>query len=258
LPHSLLPVYWRNSWIVLSTSLITYSCFVQTLCSIGLEHSAIVSIYFGNNGNVYACLHFQLILRALYLLTNVFDLFPWISIVVVYPIIQREFRAGLSPTEYRTSNRMRRFENFSTEYRTLELLHKQAMSIFGVMIIPEQNLVGQFVLYSNYTLIKYWNELDFTIKCVITMMDLTVLCFWFIILEVCGRFYMEAAKSLKSWKLLPVRNRMEAKYLSKFRKASRPLVIGFGEVFKIKRLTVLKFLRGIVKGTFRALLLTIK
>jgi hypothetical protein len=153
---------------------------------------------------------------------------------------------------------MRRFENFPTEYRTLELLHKQAMSIFGVMLLPGQTLLGQFILYSNYTLIKHWNELDSTIKCVVTILDLTVLCFWFSILEVCGRFYMEATKSLKSLKLLPVRNRMETRYLSKFRKSTRPLTISYGEVFKIKRLSVLKFLRGIVKGTFRALLLTVK
>jgi hypothetical protein len=153
---------------------------------------------------------------------------------------------------------MRRFENFPTEYRTIELLHKQGMAIFGVILVPGQTLVGQFILYSNYTLIRHWNELDSTIKGIITMIDLTVICFWLIVLEVCGRFYMEAAKSLKSWKLLPVINRMEAKYLSKFRKASRPLVIGFGEVFKIKRLSMFKFLGGIVKGTFKALLLTVK
>jgi hypothetical protein len=173
-------------------------------------------------------------------------------------MIHREFRAGLRPKEYRTSNRMRRFENFSTEYRTLELLHKQGMAIFGIMLLPGQTLLGQFILYSNYTLVRHWNELDSTINGVITMMDFTVFCFWLIILEVCGRFYMEAAKSLKSWKLLPFRNRMEAKYLSKFRKASRPLVIGFGEVFKIKRLTMFKFLGGIVKGTLKTLLLTVK
>jgi hypothetical protein len=159
--------------------------------------------------------------------------------------------------KYRTSCKMRRIDNFPLEYTILQLLHKQGMEFYGFLLIPTQTLVGQFILYSNYTLIRHWNELDVTMKYLIMMIDLTVICIWNAILEVSGRFHMDATKSLKSWKLLTVRNKMETKYLSKFRKAARPLAIGFGEVFKIKRLTVLKFIRGIVKGTFRALL-TIK
>jgi hypothetical protein len=159
--------------------------------------------------------------------------------------------------EYRTSHKMRRVENFPTEYRTLELLHKRGIAFYGLIIIPAQTLFGQFILYSNYTLIRHWNELGIVMKYLILFIDLTVIFFWNVTLEACGRFHMDATKAQKSWKLLPVRNNKEAKYLSKFRKSSRPLAIGAGEIFKIKRLTVLKFLRGIVKGTFRALL-TIK
>jgi hypothetical protein len=160
--------------------------------------------------------------------------------------------------EYRTSHNIRQVKNISTEYRILELLHKQGMSFYGMLVIPSQILLGQFILYSNYTLIRHWNELDVTMKYLIMIMDFTVVCFWNSTLEVSGRFHMDATKSLQSWKLLPVKNKLEGKYLSKLRKATRPLAIGVGEVFKIKRLTVLRFTRGIVKGTFRALLLTIK
>jgi hypothetical protein len=46
----------------------------------------------------------------------------------------------------------------------------------------------------------------------------------------------------------------EKKFISKFRKACRPLRVGAGSTFTIRRLSVLKFARAIVKGTIRALL----
>jgi hypothetical protein len=169
-------------------------------------------------------------------------------------VLKREFKGGLNQSEYRTSPTLRHAENLSKEYRTVELLHKRGMAFYGTMVLPTQTILGQFILYCNFTLIRHWTKLDATMKCFISLVTFSVLCFWGSTLEASGRFHMDSTKALKSWKLLNFRNKDEAKYLSKFRKSCRPLTVGTGEVFKIKRLNVLKFFRGIVKGTFRALL----
>lgn len=59
---------------------------------------------------------------------------------------------------------------------------------------------------------------------------------------------------MKSWKEIYFKDKKEAKWFSKFRKARKELELGKKGVLTFKRLTVLKFLRGIIKGTFRALL----
>lgn len=77
---------------------------------------------------------------------------------------------------------------------------------------------------------------------------------WAWILEICGRYNAESKKTLDSWKFLEHRGKEEKKLMSKVRKSCRPFSFGEKGIFVIKRMTVLKFLRGIVKGTFRALL----
>lgn len=78
--------------------------------------------------------------------------------------------------------------------------------------------------------------------------------YWGIMLAVCGKIKLRHKHTVKSWKYFKCDSKLESKYLSKFRKATKPICVGEPGVFEIKRLTVLKFFRGIIKGTFRALL----
>lgn len=77
---------------------------------------------------------------------------------------------------------------------------------------------------------------------------------WGLTLEMAGRIALEATKVTKSWKQIKIKDKLEGKIFTKFRKSCRPVVFGQEGVFTIKRMTVLKFFRAIVKGTFRALL----
>jgi hypothetical protein len=77
---------------------------------------------------------------------------------------------------------------------------------------------------------------------------------WGLILEISGRFQTFSSSTLKSWKLLQFQSAIESKYLKKFKKSQKPLLIGKQGVFIIQRLTVLKFFRALMKGTFKALL----
>jgi hypothetical protein len=84
--------------------------------------------------------------------------------------------------------------------------------------------------------------------------SLTIQMLWGLLLESCGRIDKEAKKVPKSWKFIPNLDKMERKLLSKFGRGCRSITCGHQDVFTIKRMTVLKFFRAIVKGTFRALL----
>lgn len=77
---------------------------------------------------------------------------------------------------------------------------------------------------------------------------------WGAVLEIAGKFNNFSIKTLKSWKVISFKDKTEAKYFSKFRKCQKPVVIGKEGVLAFKRLTVLKFFRAAIKGTFKALL----
>jgi hypothetical protein len=127
------------------------------------------------------------------------------------------------------------------------------MLIYGVLMIPAQSLLAQFILYSNFTLVRHWTDLGLTVQVIIILtFSFAIFTFWCVILEISGRFYVNSITLLKRWKMLEFKSKGEAKFMS-FIKGCRPLSIGLQLYMKVKRLSVPK-LQGIVGGTFRALL----
>lgn len=86
------------------------------------------------------------------------------------------------------------------------------------------------------------------------MLSILAQCIWFIGLEVTGRIDLYGKRVLRSWKYIEHQNNDDRKYMNKFRKGCRPLAWGVEGVWVVKRLSVLKFLMAVVKGTFRAIL----
>lgn len=78
--------------------------------------------------------------------------------------------------------------------------------------------------------------------------------FWAIALELSGRFYSQSKQTLGSWRNLAFKSAADKKFMSKFKRGCYPMALGERGVFGIKQISVLKFLRAIIKGTFRALL----
>ena len=77
---------------------------------------------------------------------------------------------------------------------------------------------------------------------------------WSLTLELCGRFHNDSKQTLGSWKLMNFSSGLERRLMMKYKRSCKPLVVGKEGVYTIKRLSVLKFIRGNIKATFRALL----
>ncbi|OXA45946.1 hypothetical protein Fcan01_19271 [Folsomia candida] len=135
------------------------------------------------------------------------------------------------------------------EYRKFEQLHNYYMPIFGPTFIPFQSIVMQFSLFSNWMLLNYWGTLGI-LRLVLILMEAGLISFWTIILEFGGRFYEASKRNKESWRQLGE----QSKFVRKWRKSVRHLYAGYEGYHVIRRLSVLKFLKGIVRGTFRILL----
>lgn len=123
------------------------------------------------------------------------------------------------------------------------------MPIFGPTFIPFQSIVMQFSLFSNWMLLNYWGTLGI-LRLVLILMEAGLISFWTIILEFGGRFYEASKRNKESWRQLGE----QSKFVRKWRKSVRHLYAGYEGYHVIRRLSVLKFLKGIVRGTFRILL----
>jgi hypothetical protein len=170
--------------------------------------------------------------------------------VLTYPLVSHELVKGRAG--YNTSSRLRLPNNLILEYRKIEVVHLNAMDVVGWVILPEQALMADASLFSNYTLITGGQELGVVTTTVLVIFAGAIMTIWVTILEAAGIFHKQSETLIESFKRGHWSDKKKDRlYMDKFRKSCRPL--GFRSVggFCIKRLTGVKFIKGIVVGTLR-------
>jgi hypothetical protein len=130
------------------------------------------------------------------------------------------------------------------------------MEIFGKFFILFQIVISQLGLFVNFMIFRHWNEMTGIDKLLLLLEGSITQFAWICVLEVGGRFNQNSILTIKSWKNLKAARKNESKYFRKFVKSCRPLFVGAQGYLVIKRLSILKFLKGTSRATLRALLAT--
>jgi len=165
------------------------------------------------------------------------------------PLMQSEFRPN--QPRYLTSSKLRQGYSIAIEYRKFELIYRYGINLLGKGILFFQVILSNVILLCNYQLIREWGDFD-AIQIGGAFYGTII---WIFILEHGGMFFCRSKECIKSWKFIPCKDSEEKRFLSKFRKSCRPIAFGTKDVFRIKRLTVLKFIRAITRGTLRTVLI---
>jgi hypothetical protein len=173
---------------------------------------------------------------------------------VTYPLISHELVRGRR--SYNTVSRLRLTNNLRLEYRKLEVLHLNAVDVIGWVILPEQALIADAILFCNYSLITGGQQLGGVTTTVLVIFAVILMTIWVTILEAAGIYHKQAETLLESFNRGNWLHRKDRLYMDKFRKSCRPLGFRSGGGFCIKRLTGVKFVKGIVVGTLRIALTT--
>jgi hypothetical protein len=173
--------------------------------------------------------------------------------VVTYPLVSHELVRGMKT--YSTNSCLRWAKNLSLEYRKLEVVHLNLMDVVGWIILPEQALMADAIMFSNYSLITGGEELGGLTTTVLVIFAVVLMTVWVTILEAAGVYHKQAEKLLESFTYGLGWSIKDKLYMDKFRKSCRPLGFRSGGGFCIKRLTGVKFVQGIVVGTLRVALL---
>ncbi|OXA42370.1 hypothetical protein Fcan01_22798 [Folsomia candida] len=183
-----------------------------------------------------------------------FNLCVMVTFAISLPILayfsqmfQPEGVKELCNVMFKTHSDFRSVAHLPVEYRKAELLHLFAMKIYGIYFIPFQSLALNFVLYTNFVLIRPWNSLDYATLLLTLIWSVGIQVFWYFVLHCGGRYYSFSKRNRTSWKFMATEGPKEAKYMSKFRRSTRPMGIGYEGYFIIKPLSLLKFVKGVVR-----------
>jgi hypothetical protein len=144
-------------------------------------------------------------------------------------LIGMEF--DVSRKSHLSKSELRDPKTFPQIYRSFEILHKIGMHATGRTLLP----------------------LDTSSIAILFVSSLGQQASWLAVLEFAGSFHKNSKEAIYSWKYIKCKNSGDAKYLRKFRRSCRTLGIGEQGLFIIKRLSVIKFTRDVIKGTAKAL-----
>lgn len=170
----------------------------------------------------------------------------------VVPFVLQELNTGNK--YYKTIPSLRSPEKLILAYRQVQVLFTNIVPIYGRLLVPAQTLITQLVIFASFLLCKHKNKMDDTMKMVLISWAFLSTITWLGVLQLGGHLHKNGKQLLKSWKFHKWANREETRIMNKFRKSCKPLMMHHGGTYIIKRITVLKFIRGLIKGIFRTLL----
>lgn len=160
----------------------------------------------------------------------------------------------LDKKTYKTVQSLRQPQKLCLVYRQVQIFVGVFLSVVGYLLVPAQTLITQLVVFSPILLTQHERNLGSTMKLVTISWNFIVVLTWIIILSLSGQIYQYGEMILLSWKYHKWETRFESKLMSKFRKSSKPFMINCGRTFVVRRITVLKFIRDLTTGVFRALM----
>lgn len=175
----------------------------------------------------------------------------------VIPFILREFRFGLS--SYKSLGKLRTSPSvLINSYRGASLLHEHMLGLIELLLIPMESVARKFLMYAPCLIFRYGRKMTTETMCMVVFFSLAMFCGWTMVLVLGGFLNFHGLKLLDSWKYKrhqPWLSRYNGKVLSRFRKSCRPMAIRYGNMYVIRKITLVKFFRGISVGILRILIL---
>lgn len=167
-----------------------------------------------------------------------------------------ELRLGLKEGKYRSEIYLRRSStNMMVTYRAFQILHKHFLVLYGPFLLTMNAMAMLIVVYNNFVLIQFWNELEVHAKAPLLLGLFLCLSIWSGVIELGRILFSRGKKVVNSWKGGDNwSSSLETKVMQKFRRSCKPLLLAFGTEFVLRKGSIFIFFRGVTRGTCRVLL----
>lgn len=172
--------------------------------------------------------------------------------IVYLPFVLNELCLG--KTKYRATEHLRHSNNLFVVYRMTQIIQEMVNIIIGKLLFPAQAAVTLAYVFGCCIIIRHKKDLSITALTTIIIWSALPNFLWGTALYIGGYLHSSGRKILKSWKYCKWETRGERKLVLKFAKSCRPLMICYGSFFILRRQSLPMFVKGLIKGLQRGLL----
>jgi len=175
-----------------------------------------------------------------------------IYVLYVTPFLANELRPQRH--SYITQDSLRNSHETMHAYRSFQVLHANTMCYCGMFLAILNAILMLSSIYSYFTLIGYWKTLHRFSKAQIFIWGILGNGLWLCFLEIGLHLQTFSSRTIESWGRHNWGGENRNKIMSKFQKASKPIVFGWGKQSVIRKASLFIFQKGITRGTVRLLL----
>lgn len=181
-----------------------------------------------------------------------------LGIVVLYGAILVPFivnELSLGGKKYRTSSSLRNPQSLTVAYRSVQILQLRIINeSFGKYLVPTHSLATLLFIVSSFMMIRKRELFGHGTMIVFTSWASLSAGLWYVCLVIGGYLHGRGEKVLKSWKHYGWSRRADRMVMKKFRISCQPILISYGKLYTIRKMSGLIFIRGLVRGMKRTLL----
>lgn len=208
----------------------------------------------------FGCKQFLVLLNA-YILSClissciIFGQFVWMYVYYVVWFYTTEIRLDIPVYKHKSHSGLRdNPENLRHVFVAFRVLHQHVICVFGPYILICNATFMISSIYISFVLLKYFSDLKLYATVPLIAGDIVVLSTWTGIMEIGMILYIRGNKVLRSWATKQWESNQENFVMQKFQRSCKPLLLSYGTQFVIRKGSLFVFYRGVIKGTFRALL----
>lgn len=189
-----------------------------------------------------------------------------ITIIVIFYVgihashlVLREYCLGSSNSKYRLVPEVRRdISMLMHQYRAIQIFWQTTMLFVGKFLVPFQSIFMTSSIFCNSMLIKNWKEMDTMTKAMVLFWTIAFTLAWSSILSLGGYLHKHGERVMVSWENHDFRTGYRNKLMKMVARSCKPAGINYRKCFVIRKGNVLKFLRSVLRGTLRAVLIMLK
>lgn len=167
-------------------------------------------------------------------------------------IFTKELRMGCF--KYRALQSLRRAENVSRVYREFQVLHTRVINLWGPIILFAHFICTVVPVYGTVLVLCNREKANSFVLLFLSLIFGGIWGVWMMTLEFGKHLYVHGQEVFLSWKRHTWESKEKARYMSKFRKSCRPLLLSYHETFAVRRVTPFVYNKSVFRGIFGALL----
>lgn len=175
----------------------------------------------------------------------------------VMPFFVNELRLN-KMSSYRSKSELRKnCDALIKEYRAMQILQKMYNNLFGQFLVPFQSVITLTFVFGSFIVIKHRNDDTMHIFPFLLMASWSIVApaCWSFMLLIGGYLHSNGMKVLSSWKYhRGWKSCLERKLMKKCQASCKPVTINYGKAYVIRKVSVLEFNKGLIRGLARALL----